>query len=65
MITNERKQNTCNKYHEYLMVIDILGNKMMLQRQFIDIIVILGIAKDKFQAIRGIQELERAEIIKK
>lgn len=65
MITNERKQNICNKYHEYLRVIDILGNKMMLQNQFIDIIVVLGIVKDKFEAIRGIQELERAEIVRK
>ncbi|MGL4991301.1 MAG: hypothetical protein ACRC57_09125 [Sarcina sp.] len=65
MVTNERKQNTCNRYNEYLRVIDILGNKMMLQNQFVDIIVVLGIAKDKFEAIRGIQELERAEIIKK
>lgn len=65
MVTNERKQNTCNKYHEYLRVIDILGHKMMLQSQFIEIIVILGITKDNFQAIKGIQELERAEIIKK
>lgn len=65
MVTNEKKQNTCDKYHEYLMVIDILGNKMMLQSQIIEIIVILGIAKDKFEAIRGIQELQRAEIIKK
>lgn len=65
MVTNEKKQNTCNKYHEYLRAIYVLGNKMMLQSQFIDIIVILGIAKDKFEAIRGIQELERAEIIKK
>lgn len=65
MVTNERKQNTCNKYCEYLRVIQLLGNKMMLQSQFVDIIIILGMAKDKFEAIRGIQELERAEIIKK
>lgn len=65
MVTNERKQNTCNKYHEYLRVIDILGNKMMLQKQFIELSIALGVVKDKFQAIKGIQELERAEIIKK
>lgn len=65
MVTNERKQNTCNKYHEYLRIIDILGNKMMLQKQFIELSIALGVVKDKFQAIKGIQELERAEIIKK
>ena len=38
---------------------------MMLQKQFIEISIVLGVVKDKFQAIKAIQELERVEIIKK
>ena len=65
MVTNEKKQNVCNKYREYLRIIDLLGNKMMLQKQFIEIAIALGVSKDKFKVIQGIQDLERAEIIKK
>ena len=65
MVSNERKQSMCEKHEELLKIIDIIGNKMMLQKQFIELSIALGVVKDKFQAIKGIQELERAEIIKK
>ncbi|MCC3870025.1 hypothetical protein [Terrisporobacter mayombei] len=65
MVSNERKQLICEKYEEVLKIIDIIGDKMMLQKQFIEISIALGAVKDKFQAIKEIQELERAEIIKK
>lgn len=55
----------CEKYEEPLKIINIIGNKMMLQKQSIELSVALGAIKDKFQAIKGIQELERDEIIKK
>lgn len=65
MVSNERKQSMCEKYEELLKIINIIGYKMMLQKQFIELSIALGVVKDKFQAIKAIQELERAEIIKK
>ncbi len=65
MVSNERKQSMCEKYEELLKIINIIGYKMMLQKQFIELSIALGVVKDKFGAIKGIQELERAEIIKK
>ncbi|RDY22555.1 hypothetical protein CHF27_012815 [Romboutsia maritimum] len=38
---------------------------MILQKQFIKILVQLGVAKYEFDAIKSISEMERAEIIKK
>lgn len=65
MITNERKQMICEKYDIYLKIINEIGNKMMLQRQLVQIVVELGVAKNKFEAMRAILALEEAEIIKK
>lgn len=65
MVSNERKQSMCEKYEELLNIINIIGDKMMLQKQFIELSIALGAVKDKFQAIKEIEELERAEIIKK
>lgn len=65
MVTNKRKQTICKKYDLFLRVINILGNKMMLQKQFIEIAIEIGVVKDKFEAVKGLLELERAEIIKK
>lgn len=65
MITNERKQTACKKYDIYLRIINDLGNKIMLQKQLVKIVIELGIAKNEFEAMRAIIELEQAEIIKK
>ncbi len=65
MVTNKRKQEVCEKYDMYLRVINTLGNKMILQKQFVEILVQLGVAKDEFEAMKSISEMERAEIIKK
>ncbi|MEO2682330.1 hypothetical protein, partial [Clostridium butyricum] len=63
MVTNKRKQEVCEKYYMYLRVINTLGNKMILQKQFVEILVQLGVAKDEFEAMKSISEMERAEII--
>ena len=63
MVTNERKQETCNKYREYLRVINIIGNKIILQKHLMAISINLGIVKDEFAFIRDIRELEKNEII--
>ncbi|MDI6220632.1 hypothetical protein KLJ98_15295 [Clostridioides difficile] len=65
MITNERKQIVCEKYDIYLRIINDLGNKIMLQKQLVQIAIELGIAKTEFEAMRATIELEQAEIIKK
>lgn len=65
MVTNERKQIVCEKYDVYLRIINDLGNKIMLQKQLVKIAIELGIAKNEFEAMRAIIELEQSEIIKK
>lgn len=65
MITNEAKEEVCNKYKNYLKLIDKLGNKIMLQKHFIVLSIILNISKDKFQVMKALQDLEQYEIIKK
>ena len=65
MVTNERKQETCNKYREYLRVINIIGNKIILHKHLMSISINLWIVKDEFAFIRDIRELEKNEIIKK
>ncbi|MCC0665437.1 hypothetical protein, partial [Clostridioides sp. ZZV15-6597] len=65
MITNKRKQTACKKYDIYLRIINVLGNKIMLQKQLVQIVLELGVAKNSFEAMRAILELEEAEIIKK
>lgn len=65
MKTNERKQETCEKYAEYLKLIDIVGDKIILLEQLIELSVLLNIAKSKFEVIRAISEMEQNEVIKK
>ena len=48
MITNKAKEEACIKYRNYLELIDKLGNKIMLEKQFIDLCVKLNIARDRF-----------------
>lgn len=65
MITNDKKQELCEKYDIYLRVIDKIGNKIMLQQHFIELALELNIEKDKFKIVRALLELENGEIIKK
>ncbi|WP_061313224.1 hypothetical protein [Clostridium botulinum] len=65
MKTNERKQETCKKYDNYLKLIDILGDKIILLEQLIELSILLNIAKNRFEVIRAISEMEKNEVIKK
>lgn len=65
MLTNKAKEEACIKYRNYLELIDKLGNKIMLEKQFIDLCVKLNIARDRFIVLKVIQELKKNEIIKK
>ncbi|MDM0959079.1 hypothetical protein QTI99_16025 [Clostridium perfringens] len=65
MITNKAKEEACIKYKNYLDVIDKLGNKTMLEKQLISLCVKLNIARDRFIVLKTIQDLEKAEVIKK
>ncbi|EPY2281870.1 hypothetical protein [Clostridium sporogenes] len=65
MITNDKKQELCEKYDIYLRVIDKVGNKIMLQQHFVELALELNIEKDKFKIVRALLELENGEIIKK
>lgn len=65
MKTNERKQQICEKYNEYLKLIDILGDKIMLLEQLIELSILLNIAKNKFEVVRAVSEMEENEVIKK
>lgn len=65
MITNKAKEEACIKYKNYLDVIDKLGNKIMLEKQLISLCVKLNIARDRFIVLKAIQDLEKAEVIKK
>lgn len=65
MVTNERKQLVCKKFDIYLKIINVLSNKIILQKQLVELIISLGVAKDKYEVMKAISEMERAEIIKK
>ena len=65
MKTNERKQEICKKYDEYLKLIDIVGDKIILLEQLIELSVLLNIASNKFEIIRAVKEMEDNEVIKK
>lgn len=65
MVTRERKEETCQRYDMFLRIIDKLGHGMMLQKQFIEICILLNAAADNFVVIKVLKELEESEIIKK
>lgn len=64
-ITNAKKTEICDKYRAYLEIIDLIGNKVMLQKQLIELVLKLGIAKHTIDITKAILELEHYEIIKK
>lgn len=65
MVKNEEKMELCRKYRVYLEMIFILGNNVMLQKQFYDISKKLNISISDYQTRKALDELEKAQIIKK
>ncbi|RGX13696.1 hypothetical protein [Paraclostridium sordellii] len=65
MVKNEEKIELCRKYRVYLEMIFILGNNVMLQKQFYDISKKLNISISDYQTRKALDELEKAQIIKK
>lgn len=65
MVTTQKKQFICEKYNMYLEIINIVNDKMMLQKHLIIIAIELGVAKNKSEVLSIIKELEENEIIKR
>jgi copper chaperone CopZ len=63
--TNEQKEAVCSKYKEYLEIIDVFGNKVMLQKQLWQYIEKFGIEKHYIDFTKALAELEQYEVIKK
>ena len=59
------KGNICEKYKEHLKLIYLIGNKLMLQVDFIELGKLLNIIKSNYEANKIINELEEANLIGK
>lgn len=65
MVKTKDKTEICRKYRIYLEVIFIIGNCVMLQKQFYEICRKLNISVSDYQTRKSLDELEKAQIIKK
>ena len=65
MVKTKDKIEICRKYRIYLEVIFIIGNCVMLQKQFYEICRKLNISVSDYQTRKSLDELEKAQIIKK
>lgn len=65
MIRTEFKKEICKKYDIHLRIIYILGNRIMLQKQFIQLCILLNICENEYKAINILKELVEFELIKK
>lgn len=65
MVKTKYKIEICRKYRVYLEVIFIIGNCVMLQKQFYEICRKLNISISDYQIRKALNELEKAQIIKK
>lgn len=65
MVKTEEKFDICRKYRVYLELIFILGNGVILQKQFYEICKKLYISMSDYQTRKVLSELERLQIIKK
>lgn len=65
MVNTLEKERVCSEYKELLKIIYIIGNKVMLQSQFLDIAKLFSLINSKYEANKIIKELEEAELIKK
>lgn len=64
-IKNEKKEAICEKYKDYLKIIDTFGNKVMLQKQLWQYVEKFKIEKHYIDFTKALAELEQCEIIKK
>lgn len=64
MVNNKIKLELCYKHFAYLLVINNIGNRMMLQEQFIQVILALNIDQTKKTILNKLLELKKADIIK-
>lgn len=65
MVNTLEKERICSKYKELLKIIYIIGNKVILQSQFLEIAILFNLIKSEYEANKIIKELEEAELIKK
>lgn len=65
MVKTKDKIKICRKYRVYLELIFIIGNCVMLQKQFYEICIKLNISVSDYQTRKVLNELEKAQIIKK
>lgn len=65
MINISEKERVCNEYEELLKIIYIIGNKIILQNQFLEIARLFNLIKTDYEANKIIKELEESELIKK
>src|SRR5699024_9462894 len=65
MVKTEDKFKICRKYRVYLEIIFILGNGVILQKQFYEICKKLYISRSDYQTRKILSELEKLQIIKK
>lgn len=65
MVKTKDKIEICRKYRVYLELIFIIGNCVMLQKQFYEICRKLNISISDYQTRKVLNELEKAQIIKK
>lgn len=65
MVNTFEKERVCNEYKELLKIIYIIGNKVMLQSQFLDIAKLFNLINSNYEANKIIKELEETELIKK
>jgi hypothetical protein len=63
-VTNRKKEEICNKYKVYLMLIYHLGNKVMLSKQLFEYAVALGIVKHKIDYWKQLDELKSYDILR-
>ncbi len=65
MVYISEKERACNQYKELLKIIYIIGNKVILQSQFLEIARLFNLIKTDYEANKIIKELEELQLIKK
>ena len=65
MVNISEKERVCSQYEELLKIIYIIGNKVILQSQFLEIARLFNLIKTDYEANKIIKELEESELIKK
>lgn len=65
MLSNKNKENLCNKHKKILELIGVVNKGFILQKQLINLMLLLDIAENSYQARKKLEELEDGQIIKK